>query len=90
MKSNHRIMKACSISTAALMAFVLLFATPQAPVLAQSQGPAAVAPYTVTVFAKSVTGQYTQPDSIAVLGSNVFIGYGNGVATDGSDGKSST
>ena len=50
----------------------------------------AVVPYTVSVFATSVTGVYTQPDSIAVLDDHVFIGFGNGVATDGSDGKSST
>ncbi len=50
----------------------------------------ATIPYTVSVFAQSVTGVYTQPDSIAVLGAHVFIGYGNGVAKDGSDGKSST
>jgi hypothetical protein len=30
------------------------------------------------------------PDSIAVVGGHVFIGYGDGVAPDGSDGKSST
>lgn len=47
-------------------------------------------PYTVAVFATGVAGSYTQPDSIAVLGSHVFVGYGNGVSTTGSDGKSST
>jgi hypothetical protein len=45
---------------------------------------------TVTTFAKSVTGKYTQPDSITFNATKVFIGYGNGVAKDGSDGKSST
>ena len=33
---------------------------------------------------------YFQPDSIAQLGDRIFIGYGNGAAPDGSDGKSST
>jgi hypothetical protein len=47
-------------------------------------------PYTVSVFASGVAGSYTKPDSIAVLGNRVFIGYGNGVSTTGSDGKSST
>lgn len=47
-------------------------------------------PYTVSVFATGVAGSYTKPDSIAVLGNHVFIGYGNGVSTTGSDGKSST
>ncbi|GAC1694069.1 MAG: hypothetical protein NVS9B5_36880 [Terriglobales bacterium] len=50
----------------------------------------ASAPYTVSAFAQSVSGVYTKPDSIAVLGDHVFVGYGNGVAKDGTDGKSST
>lgn len=45
--------------------------------------------YRVSVFAKSVPGKYTAPDSIAVLHDHVFIGYGNNNAPDGSDGKSS-
>ncbi len=44
----------------------------------------------VTTFAQSVEGKYTKPDSITFNSNNVFVGYGNGVATDGSDGKSST
>jgi hypothetical protein len=47
-------------------------------------------PYTVSVFATGVAGSYTKPDSIAVLGGNIFVGYGNNVSTTGSDGKSST
>jgi hypothetical protein len=50
----------------------------------------AVAPYTVSTFATGVANLYFQPDSIALLDGHVFIGYGNGVAPDGSDGKSST
>jgi len=50
----------------------------------------AVVPYTVSTFATSVPGVYTQPDSIAVLDGHVFVGFGNGVSTTGSDGKSST
>lgn len=44
--------------------------------------------YHVTVFAQS-GGQYSAPDSIAVLHNHIFIGYGNNNAPDGSDGKSS-
>jgi hypothetical protein len=47
-------------------------------------------PYTVSIFATSVPGVYFQPDSITAYGGHVFVGYGNNVATDGSDGKSST
>jgi hypothetical protein len=41
------------------------------------------------VFATS-TASYSQPDSIVVDGSVVYVGFGNGVAKDGSDGRSST
>jgi len=44
---------------------------------------------TVTTFATSPGGA-SQPDSIAVDGPLVFVGFGNGVAKDGSDGGSST
>jgi hypothetical protein len=57
---------------------------------AAAQAPA-VAPYRLRVFAKG-TGSYSQPDSIALSarGDAVFIGYGNGVAKDGSDNLYST
>ncbi len=45
--------------------------------------------YTVNTFANAPAGA-TQPDSIAVDGTNVYIGYQNGAAKDGSDGKTST
>jgi hypothetical protein len=50
----------------------------------------AAPPYTVSVFATSVTNVYFQPDSIAIRNGHIFIGFGNGAAPDGSDGKSST
>jgi hypothetical protein len=67
----------------------LVLAVAASSALAQTT-PAAVAPFQLTVFAQSVAGSYTQPDSIAVSGGHVFIGFGNGVAKDGTDGKSST
>jgi hypothetical protein len=49
-----------------------------------------VAPgFTLSSFATNPAGA-TQPDSIAVDGLNIYVGYGNGVAKDGTDGKSST
>jgi arylsulfatase A-like enzyme len=45
--------------------------------------------FTLSSFATNPAGA-SQPDSIAVDGLNVYVGYGNGVAKDGSDGKSST
>jgi hypothetical protein len=50
----------------------------------------ATAPYTVSVFATSIPGVDFAPDSIAVGGGYVFVGYGDGALPDGSDGKSST
>jgi hypothetical protein len=50
----------------------------------------AAIPYTVSTFATGIANVYFQPDSIALLDGHIYIGYGNGAAPDGSDGKSST
>ena len=52
-------------------------------------GPSVAQGYALTVFATNPAGS-SQPDSIAVDGGNVYVGFGDGVAKDGSDGKSST
>lgn len=44
----------------------------------------AVPPYQLSAFASAPAG-LSAPDSIAVLGEHVFIGYGDGHAPDGSD-----
>jgi hypothetical protein len=46
-------------------------------------------PYHLSVFATNGNG-FSAPDSIAVTKDRVFVGFGNGVAKDGTDGKSST
>jgi hypothetical protein len=51
------------------------------------QTPTAIQGYSVSVFTKGANGN-SAPDSIAVLGDRIFIGYGDGNAPDGSDGKS--
>ena len=56
---------------------------------AQAQVVTAQPPYTISVFAKSAHG-YSKPDSIVQWRDSILVGYGNGVAKDGSDGKSST
>lgn len=58
--------------------------------LAASGQVVASAPYTVSVFTTSIPGVDFAPDSIAVVNGHVFVGYGDGAAPDGSDGKSST
>jgi hypothetical protein len=55
--------------------------------LAQN-GPVAASPYTLTVFA-TAPKNLSAPDSIAVVGKHVFVGYGDGHLPDGSDGLSS-
>jgi hypothetical protein len=50
----------------------------------------ASAAYAVSVFTTSIPGVDFAPDSIAVVDGHVFVGYGDGAAPDGSDGKSST
>jgi hypothetical protein len=67
----------------------LLCAVPLIALAANGQVTASV-PYTVSPFATSVAGVYFQPDSIALLDGHIFVGFGNGAAPDGSDGKSST
>jgi hypothetical protein len=58
--------------------------------LAASGQVVASTPYAVSVFTTSIPGVDFAPDSIAVLNGHVFVGYGDGAAPDGSDGKSST
>jgi hypothetical protein len=60
------------------------------PALAQSSAPTAEKGYTLSVFARSVSGQYTKPDSIAVFADHVYIGYGDGNDPTGADGKTNT
>jgi hypothetical protein len=52
-------------------------------------GVAALPGYSVTVFARG-TSAFSNPDSIVVDGDDVWVGYQNVTATDGSDGKTST
>jgi hypothetical protein len=48
----------------------------------------AIAPYSVTTFASAPTG-LSAPDSVTFSATNVFVGYGNGGAPDGSGGAMS-
>jgi hypothetical protein len=77
MKAHHYI----RVISAFCMLFTAIVATGQVT---------ATVPYTVSTFATGVANVYFQPDSIALLDGHIFIGYGNGAAPDGSDGKSST
>jgi hypothetical protein len=51
-------------------------------------GQTATPPYELQVFANAPQG-LSAPDSIAVLGDHVFVGYGDGHLPDGSDGLNS-
>ncbi len=76
-----------SVLTAGGLVLCALFVT--CPRTAQASGPVAQPPYTISVFALSQDG-YSQPDSLVQWHHNILVGFGNGVAHDGSDGKSST
>ena len=69
-------------------ASLMLLATLR-PAPAQAVSPSAVAPYSLSTFAVSENG-YSAPDSITFSRYNVFVGYGNGGAPDGSGGAMST
>jgi hypothetical protein len=58
------------------------------PVAAQ-KSPVATLPYTIKVFATAPRGT-SQPDSIVQWSDHIVVGFENGVAKDGTDGKSST
>src|ERR1700688_3917790 len=71
------------MSVGALSLAVAVLAGVAAPAMAQKASP----PYQLSVFAAAPSG-LSAPDSIAVLRGHVFVGYGDGNAPDGSDGKS--
>jgi hypothetical protein len=56
--------------------------------VAHASTPQAEKGYTIKIFAKSVPGKYTKPDSIAVFKDHIYIGYGDGNDPAGLDGKS--
>jgi hypothetical protein len=55
-------------------------------------GPSASAPYTLGTFKGTAPSGLTSPDDIAVSadGTSLWVGYGNGAATDGSGTKTSS
>jgi hypothetical protein len=76
------------IAPAAAPVFSLLIGFATVSAFAQTPTPQAASPYTLTVFA-TAPPNLTAPDSIAVVHDHVFVGYGDGHAPDGSDGKNS-
>ncbi len=77
---NNHVTAICSILVPALLISIL-------PSSSTAQV-TAVAPYSVTTFATAPSG-VTAPDSITFDSTNVFVGYGNGGAPDGSGGATS-
>jgi hypothetical protein len=77
--SNRSALASC-LAVALLLPAVALAAPPPAPV--PSPG------FTITVFAGPLAGS-TAPDSIAVVGDDVWVAYGNGGNPDGSGGAKS-
>jgi hypothetical protein len=77
-----------SIAPAAAPVFSLIIGFAAVSAFAQTPAPKAASPYTLTVFA-TAPPNLSAPDSIAVVHDHVFVGYGDGHAPDGSDGKNS-
>ena len=77
---SHRPALALCLAMALLLPGAALAAPPPAPV--PSPG------FTITTFAGPLAGS-TAPDSIAVVGNSVWVGYGNGGNPDGSNGAKS-
>jgi hypothetical protein len=75
---SHRSALASCLAVALLLPAAALAAPPPAPV--PSPG------FTITTFAGPLAGS-TAPDSIAVVGKHVWVGYGNGGSPDGSGGR---
>jgi hypothetical protein len=79
---NYRLVSVPSVLLATMTAALML------PAVSAAQTPVAVAPYTITTFATG-TDTIFAPDSVTFSATNVFIGFGNGGAPDGSGGAMS-
>jgi hypothetical protein len=78
------------VFTCALVAGSVLLGSLVGPVPTRAQTPpVATPPYKLSVFAQSPAG-ISQPDSIVQWKDSIFVGFQNGVAKDGTDGKTST
>ena len=68
-----------NVNIIALPLLVAFLAVAANPAFGQTATPLlqAVAPYTLSVFATAASG-LSAPDSIAVRGKHVFVGYGDG------------
>jgi hypothetical protein len=78
--------------------FLLLMVSPSAlnaqwgtsGLTALNSGAQAQPPYSVTVFAQSIPGEYTAPDSITATNSSIYVGFGNGGEPGGGSAVPST
>jgi hypothetical protein len=76
------------LSASVFLLLALMFTALALPAFGQTPSPQAISPYQLTVFANAPAG-LSAPDSVAVLGNHVFVGYGDGHAPDGGDGLNS-
>ena len=83
--SSHKLGKSLLGVMASAGILLLSVATPGL----KAATPVVSPPYTLSVFATSTTA-YSQPDSIVQWRDHILVGFGNGVAKDGTDHKSST
>ena len=72
-----------------VLTIVMAGAAPSWSVAARADDAPIAAPgYALSTFAEAPAG-LSKPDSLAMIGGNIWIGYGNGGKPDGSDGGSS-
>ena len=87
LRTNPSSSRATLFAMGGLLLGSLLISSPAAAQVVT--GPVAQAPYQISVFATASHGA-TAPDSLVRWNDSVLVGFGNGVAKDGIDGKSST
>jgi hypothetical protein len=86
MNSGLRVATRAMLAVTAFVGAAVLLGAEQA-----IAAPVAIAPYTLTTFNGVPPTGATKPDDLAISadGKSLWVGYGNGVATDGSGGPSS-
>src|ERR1700722_13364720 len=72
-----------------IVSSLAIAATLLASTAAATAAPVAAPGYSISVFAAGPTGT-SAADSVEVIGNDVYVGYGNGGAPDGSGGAMST
>ena len=87
---NSRLSRAARRLAATVCIGAAIFLRAEQAIAAPTATPLAIAPYTLTTFNGVPPSGATQPDDLAISadGKNLWVGYGNNVAADGTGGPS--